>query len=352
MTTPKTTPRIILGTQSFALHTTDPKTADFRVQGPENLKPFLDLLETFGVLELDTARVYCGGDTEATIGLVEGEPLTRFEISTKVYPLQPGDHSPEALVRHLYQSLEQLKVDKVKIFYLHAPDFYTPFETTLKAIDDLYKDGLFDEFGLSNFAAWQVALIHQICHYKGYVKPTVYQGWYNPLMRQVERELFPCLRELGMKFYAYNPIAGGFLTGKYHIDSIVRDGTRFDTKTILGSYYREQYWSPLFFDAVDALRKVTESYGTPLLEASIRWMNHHSGLGPNDGLIFGANDCVGNLKENLISLQQGPLNKELVKAFEELWGKVKAANQTYFRRDIRYLKPEDDDVGSDEETEK
>ncbi|KAF9915796.1 hypothetical protein BX616_005349 [Lobosporangium transversale] len=366
MTTPKTTPRIILGTQSFALHTTDPKTADFRVQGPENLKPFLDLLETFGVLELDTARVYCGGDTEATIGLVEGEPLTRFEISTKVYPLQPGDHSPEALVRHLYQSLEQLKVDKVKIFYLHAPDFYTPFETTLKAIDDLYKDGLFDE--------------------------------YNPLMRQVERELFPCLRELGMKFYAYNPIAGGFLTGKYHIDSIVRDGTRFDTKTILGSYNKLRQTRAAALDTqdtdgnenvflgfegkdftfqdleneveflecsaenkdierikdwmADALRKVTESYGTPLLEASIRWMNHHSGLGPNDGLIFGANDCVGNLKENLISLQQGPLNKELVKAFEELWGKVKAANQTYFRRDIRYLKPEDDDVGSDEETEK
>ncbi|KAI1295053.1 hypothetical protein EDD11_008045 [Mortierella claussenii] len=347
MSAHRTTPRIILGTQSFALKTTDPKSSDFRVQGPENMKPFLDLLETFNVLELDTARVYCEGDTETVIGQVEGEPLTRFEISTKVYPLQPGDHAPERLVRHFYRSLEQLKAPKVKIFYLHAPDFFTPFDVTLKAVDELFREGLFEEFGLSNFAAWQVALIHQICHYKGFVKPTVYQGWYNPLMRQVERELFPCLRELGMRFYAYNPIAGGFLTGNYRMDSVVKDGSRFDTKTILGSYYREQYWNPLFFDAVASLKAISDAHGIPLLEASIRWMNHHSGLGPNDGLIFGANDRVEDLRYNLVSLQQGPLNKELIKAFDNLWDKTKAANQTYFRRDVRYLK-QDQENGSKE----
>ncbi|KAF9398177.1 hypothetical protein BGZ94_006083, partial [Podila epigama] len=132
-------------TQSFALETTNPATSDFRVQGAKATKPFLDLLESFGVLELDTARVYCDGDTEIVLGQVEGEPLSRFEVSTKVYPIQPGDHMPEALTRHLYRSLEALKVGKVKIFYLHAPDFFTPFEVTLKAIDDLHKEGLFEE---------------------------------------------------------------------------------------------------------------------------------------------------------------------------------------------------------------
>ncbi|KAF9991704.1 Aflatoxin B1 aldehyde reductase member 2, partial [Entomortierella chlamydospora] len=145
MTKENTTPRIILGTQSFALTTTNSKVSDFRVQGAENVKPFLDCLESFGVLELDTARVYCEGDTETVLGQVKGEPLTRFEISTKVYPLQPGDHAPGPLVRHFYRSLEELKVPKVKIFYLHAPDFFTPFEVTLRAIDELYRDGLFDE---------------------------------------------------------------------------------------------------------------------------------------------------------------------------------------------------------------
>ncbi|KAF9964965.1 hypothetical protein BGZ70_005674 [Mortierella alpina] len=306
MSVTKPTPRIIFGTQSFALETTDPKQSDFRVQGAENLKPFLDCLESFGVLELDTARVYCGGDTETVIGQVEGQPLSRFEISTKIYPLQPGDHAPEALVKSFHQSLEQLKVDKVKIFYLHAPDFFTPFEVTLKTVDELYRQGRFEQFGLSNFAAWQVAFIHQICHYNGYVKPTVYQGW-----------------------------AGGFLAGKYTIDGPVNDGTRFDTKTLLGSYYREQYWSPLYFAAVAALKTVANAHGIPVLEASIRWLNHHSPLGPGDGMIFGANDRVEDLRESLVSLQQGPLPQEVVQAFDDAWEKVKAGNQTYFRRDIR-----------------
>ncbi|KAF9407276.1 hypothetical protein BGZ76_006145 [Entomortierella beljakovae] len=270
MTTEKNTPRIVLGTQSFALSTTNPEFSDFRVQGAENVKPFLDCIESFGVLELDTARVYCEGDTETVLGQVVGKPLERIPISTKVYPLQPGDHSPEALTRHLYRSLEQLKVPKVKIFYLHAPDFFTPFEVTLKAVDELYKEGLFDQ-------------------------------------------------------------AGGFLTGKYSIDTEVASGTR----------YRTQYWTPLFFEAVDELKKVSDKHGLPLLDASIRWMNHHSGLDQKDGLILGANDRVEDLKQNLVSLQQGPLPDELVKAFEGAWEKVKAANNTYFRRDIRFIKPEE-----------
>ncbi|KAG0345890.1 hypothetical protein BG004_002824 [Podila humilis] len=339
MATARTTPRIILGTQSFALETTNPATSDYRVQGAKDTKPFLDLLESVGVLELDTARVYCDGDTETVLGQVKGEPLTRFEISTKVYPIQAGDHSPEALTLHLYQSLEALKVDKVKIFYLHAPDFFTPFEVTLKAIDDLYREGLFEQFGLSNFAAWQVALVHQICKFKGFVLPTVYQGWYNPLQRQVERELFPCLRELGINFYAYNPIAGGFLTGNYNMDSKVKDGSRFDTKTVLGVYYREQYWTPLYFDAVKTLKEAAAKHDIELLDASIRWMCHHSGLGPHDGLIFGANDRVQDLEQNMSSAQKGEvLPKEMVTAFEKAWDQVKAANQTYFRRDVRYLR--------------
>jgi aflatoxin B1 aldehyde reductase len=119
----------------------------------ESLKPFLNCLERYNVYELDTARVYCEGDTETVLGQALGSSLldnkgpssTPFEVSTKVYPLQPGDHGPEALTRHLYRSLEQLKRDKVKIFYLHAPDFYTPFEVTLKAVDEFYKEGLFEE---------------------------------------------------------------------------------------------------------------------------------------------------------------------------------------------------------------
>ncbi|KAG0262629.1 hypothetical protein DFQ27_002250, partial [Actinomortierella ambigua] len=291
-------------TQSFALEETSPETADYRVQGAAKTAPFLDCVASFGLDELDTARVYCGGDTETVLGQVGVRE--RFQVSTKVYPEEAGDHAREKLHAKFRESLKALGVSKVRIFYLHAPDFFTPFEETAKAVDELYREGLFEQ--------------------------------YNPLMRQVERELFPCLREYGIHFYAYNPIAGGFLTGKYRIDDTVPPGSRFDTKTILGSYYREQYWSPLFFDAVKALKEAADAEGIELLEASIRWMKHHSGLGANDGLIFGANDQVECLAHNLkIAVHGQPLPESLVKAFDAAWDKTKAAYHTYFRRDVRYL---------------
>ncbi|KAF9341821.1 hypothetical protein BGX26_008582, partial [Mortierella sp. AD094] len=113
--------------------------------------------------------------------------------------------------------------------------------------------------------------------------------------------------------------------------------------------YRTQYWSPLFFEAVEALKVISKGHGIPLLEASIRWMNHHSGLGSKDGLVFGANDRVEDLRQNLVSLQRGPLPKELIQAFEDTWEKVKAANNTYFRRDVRFLKEEEKEETKKEE---
>ncbi|KAG0230053.1 hypothetical protein BGW41_002641, partial [Actinomortierella wolfii] len=324
-------------TQSFALETTSPKTADYRVQSAAKTAPFLDCLASFGLHELDTARVYCGGDTETVLGQVGIKG--RFEVSTKVYPEQAGDHTREKLHAKFKESLKALGVSKVRIFYLHAPDFFTPFEETAKAVDELYREGLFEKVYLSNFAAWQTCAFYNVCKQNGYVLPTVYQGWYNPLMRQVERELFPCLREYGIHFYAYNPIAGGFLTGSYHIDDEVPPGSRFDLNTLLGPYYREQYWSPLFFDAVQELKQAADAEGIELLEASIRWMKHHSGLGADDGLIFGANDKVECLAHNLRVAAHGePLPESLVKAFDAAWDKTKAAYHTYFRRDVRYLK--------------
>lgn len=225
---------------------------------------------------------------------------------------------------------------------------------------------------------------------------------FNPLQRQVERELFPCLRELGIKFYAYNPIVSANTTffsmnmprlrfyttltvytlfsiihrledssletiqstlkSRMEADSTLKRflalstillphhfsvlylpfGIVFSQMFILPSHsYREQYWIPLYFDAVKELKAAAATHDIHLLDASIRWMNHHSGLGPNDGLIFGANDRTEDLRQNLISAQTGgPLPKDLVAAFEAAWNKVKAANQTYFRRDVRYLRQE------------
>ncbi|KAI8594827.1 NADP-dependent oxidoreductase domain-containing protein, partial [Dissophora ornata] len=85
--------------------------------------------------------------------------VEKYKVATKVWPVVAKAHGAEFLRKTFKDSLEALKLQKVDIFYLHAPDYSTPFEETIKAVDDLYREGLFERFGLSNYAAWQVTLI-------------------------------------------------------------------------------------------------------------------------------------------------------------------------------------------------
>ncbi|KAG0340282.1 hypothetical protein BG005_003262 [Podila minutissima] len=327
MTDTSSTPKVILGTMTLGLETTDSNKTTVRVKGLDNIKTFLDTFHKFGHTELDTARIYCLGDTETALGLL---PTDDFKIATKVWPTIPGAHGPEHLGRIFRESLQALKADKVDILYLHSPDYTTPFEVTIREIDALYRQGLFERFGLSNFAAWQVTLIHQMCKQNGYVLPTVYQGMYNGITRDVVRELLPCLKALKIDFYAYNPIAGGLLSGRYRFDQNDDEEGRFDVKSGYGKIYRDRYWNNLFFEAVRNLTKVAEENHLTLLESSLRWMAHHSGLGPNDGIIIGASS-LHHLEENLKNLAKGPLPQAMVTAFDEAWEHVKPACTSYFK---------------------
>ena len=99
----------------------------------------------------------------------------------------------------------------------------------------------FKYFGLSNYPAWEVVYIWSYCKSRGWVLPSVYQGMYNPITREVERELIPALRKLGMSFYAYNPLCGGLLTGKHNFESVESSsGTRFDKSNEM---YLTRYWN-------------------------------------------------------------------------------------------------------------
>ncbi|KAF9967823.1 hypothetical protein BGZ70_008051 [Mortierella alpina] len=313
---------------TFGLESSDVATTAVRVRGSANIKPFLDTFYTHGHSDIDTARIYGNGDTEQALGQCS---LGCFSIATKVWPVSAGAHQPENIRRVFRESLMALGVPKVETFYLHAPDFTTPWEESCKAVDELYKEGLFDKFGLSNYSSWQVAQIHGVCKQHGYVLPVVYQGMYNPITRDVSRELLPCLKALGMAFEAYNPIAGGLLTGKYQFDKTeINDGSRFDTQMGFGKIYRERFWNHLYFEAIQDLSRVCAEHSITLLEATLRWMMHHAGLHARDGVVIGVSS-VQHLEENLQAMAQGPLPTAVVVAFDEAWEEVKVACPSYFK---------------------
>jgi aflatoxin B1 aldehyde reductase len=222
---------------------------------------------------------------------------------------------------------------QVDLWYLHAPDHAVPYESTLREVNSLHEQGFFRRLGISNYAAWEVAQICEICARNGWKKPDVYQGIYNALHRTVEDELLPCLRKYGIEFYEYNPLAGGFLTDRYQRDvsDPKHEGARFDPNTSQGAAYRQRYWNDASFDALDIIRPLATKLGMTTAEAALRWVNHHSAMKKEHGdtIIIGASSAE-QLEENLTSLDKGPLPEEMVKAFDEGWKITKATVKPYF----------------------
>ncbi|KAF9944805.1 Aflatoxin B1 aldehyde reductase member 2 [Mortierella alpina] len=325
MTLSTSLPRIILGAMTFGLESTDPASTACRVFGSKNVGPLLEMFHSYGHVEIDSARLYCGGDTEQVLGQL---PLGDFKVATKVFPFSAGAHEAANLERGIRDALTALKSSKVDIFYLHAPDRSTPFERTLEAVNDLYNKGLFERFGLSNFAAWEVAEICEICKHHGYVLPTVYQGSYNPIGRSIVPELFPCLKRYGMAFYAYSPLGAGLLSGKYSFEEEVIEGSRLDPKTAFGNYFRGRFWNKRNMEAVQLLVKAAQANKMTLVEASWRWMRHHSGLGEKDGIVIGASS-LKQLENNLLDLEKGSLPQAMIDALDDAWLHVAATTTHY-----------------------
>jgi aflatoxin B1 aldehyde reductase len=302
----------------------------------------LDVFQKYGHSELDTARVYGGGSSEEYLGLLKPTWQERGIImETKLSPrarnigLPEGvatNHSPEHLRLGIEASLKALKTDKIDMFYLHAPDRTTPWEVTMGEVNKLHKEGKFNRFGISNYAAWEVAEICEICNKNGWIQPTVYQGVYNALHRLVEPELFPCMKRYGIAFYAFNPLAGGFLTNRYNReDSEHEAGSRFDPKRNQGANYRNRYWKSEYFDALDLLRVAAKKHNLTEAECALRWMTHHSKLSKEqkDAIIIGASSAK-QLEQNLIDMEKGPLPDDVLHAFDEGWLKVKGNCRSYF----------------------
>lgn len=329
---------IVMGAMTFG----SPNTEQARVHDLEDVKKILDVFQAHGHTEVDTARVYCAGTSEEYLGKINWQERGLL-METKLYPTTASEalrkhfgmsitHTPEDLRKYLEISLKALNADKIEMFYLHGPDRTTPYEVTLKAINDLYKEGYFKRFGISNYASWEVAEIVTICREKGYIQPTAYQGLYNVIHRNVEPELFPCLRKYGISFYEFNPLGGGLLTGRYtQIDAEAESGSRFDSSRIQGQMYKKRYWNDHFFKALQVIREASEKAGLTMAEVALRWISHHSLMKREygDSVLIGASS-LRHIEQNLVDLEKGPLPEEVVAALDEAWLLVKPFAGPYF----------------------
>jgi len=245
---------------------------------------------------LDSAYYYGNTTTEQTLGDILPNLSFIPKITTKVNPWYDNDFTngklgqlnKEGIQKQLNTSLNNLKTDQVEILYLHCPDYETPIETTLETCDMLWRREKFNHFGISNFSLNQLKEILETSEKHGYNPPHYYQGMYNLISRKVE-EIIPLLHDNRIEFWAYNPLAGGLLTGKYRDyknSSEITDNSRFKNNQI----YQSIFWKPEIIEN----NKVQEFFqlgNEKCIEYSFKWLQKYSKMDhTTDRIVLGCSN--------------------------------------------------------------
>lgn len=137
---------------------------------------------------------------------------------------------------------------------------------------------------------------------------------YNPLTRTGERTLFPTLRRLGMAFYAFSPLAGGFFSkSAEQLRAPAADGRMSQMK-----HFANMYVSEMSLEMHDRLTQICDAESLTVKEATLRWLLHHSILGDEDGVILGGSSTE-QMEENLTACEGGPLPSSVVEQYEAMW---------------------------------
>lgn len=280
-----------------------------------------------GINFFDTANAYQAGLSEEMLGRAlegrRGEVILASKVGMKTGegPDQQG-LSERAIVRAVEESLRRLRTDYLDVYYLHQPDYATPLEETLGAMEALVRAGKVRYPASSNYSSWQATRMLWLAEQNNYQPIVVTQPMYNLIARGIEQEFLPMAKEFGVSTVAYNPLAGGLLTGK-HQEQSVTPGTRFDDNRM----YQDRYWHAENFGAVARLRTVAESAGRTLTSVALNWLLHHT---PIDCVILGASR-LEQLRQNLAACEEGPLPAEVVGACDEVWGMLRGPVPIYNR---------------------
>ena len=259
-------------------------TMTFGVQCDEAAsRAILDRAAAVGITFIDTADVYPLGGTAETVGRTE-EILGRwlrgrrhdFIVATKGFGAtgpNPWDVglSRKHLLDAIDASLKRLGTDYVDLYQLHHPDPHTPIDETLGALDAIVTRGKARYVGCSNLPAWETARALGRSDVLRVARFASIQPRYNLLFRQVERELFPLCAAEGLAVIPYNPLAGGFLSGKHKRETGPTAGTRFTLGTA-AKRYQERYWREREFETVEELRGLAAEAGMSMTQLALAWV--------------------------------------------------------------------------------
>jgi voltage-dependent potassium channel beta subunit len=228
-----------------------------------------------GVNFFDNAEVYAQGKAEVVMGNVfkkTGWPRESFVVSSKVFWGGQGPNDKGLSRKHIYEacrrSLKRLQVDYLDLLFCHRPDPITPIEETVRAMDDLIRQGLVLYWGTSEWTAADIMRAYGIAREHGLTPPQMEQPQYNLLHRErVEKEYLPLYREIGLGTTIWSPLASGLLTGKYNRG--MPEGTRASLPGY--EWLKEHVLTPQNIEKVKQLEPVAKSVGCSLAQLALAW---------------------------------------------------------------------------------
>ena len=264
----------------------------------------VDLSLEAGVNFIDTANMYAFGESEVIVGRALGDRRKDVLIATKVFH-SPGRGANDlgtsrlAIMREVEASLKRLNTDWIDLYQVHSFDVTTPLEETLRALDDLVRQGKVRYIGLSNFSAWQIAQADGLARQMGTERFCSVQAYYSLVGRELEFEILPAVRELGLGTMIWSPLAGGFLTGKY-------------TRNNAGEGRRKKFAFPPVdmeqgYGIIDELKQIAAAHKASIPQIALAWLRYQDGVTTT---IIGATkeaQLVDNLKSVEIELSEDEL---------------------------------------------
>jgi aryl-alcohol dehydrogenase-like predicted oxidoreductase len=229
-----------------------------------------------GINFIDTANVYAGGVSEQLTGQALKNlkvPREDVIVATKVFgEMGKGPNARGASRGHIMDavkaSLKRLQLDHIDLYQIHAFDPATPIEETVRALDDLVRQGHVRYVGVSNWSAWQIMKAIGIAERHGLSRFESLQAYYTIAGRDLERELVPMLQSEGLGLMVWSPLAGGLLSGKYGREQQAEAGSRrmaFDFPPV----DKERAW-----DVVDAMRPIAQAHGVSVAQVALAWLLH------------------------------------------------------------------------------
>jgi aryl-alcohol dehydrogenase-like predicted oxidoreductase len=223
-----------------------------------------------GINFFDTADIYSKGQSEEIVGKALGKRRKEIILATKVrvrMSTNPNDVglSRQHIIEGCNNSLKRLGTDYIDLYQVHRFDFQTPLEETLRALDDLVRQGKVRYIGCSNFAGWQLMKALDISSYNHWERFITFQGLYSLLRRDLEYELVPLCLNHGLGILTFQPLGGGFLSGKYRRGQPrPKDARLVDAKLD----FNEQK----AYDIVDLLDRVAAAHNATVTQAALNYL--------------------------------------------------------------------------------